>query len=102
MISDEDERDVLDVLMTVCDLIPDKYDKSSFKYRVILSVMISTRLVDIERVRIENEGDYEFTKEFGCGFISTALEAGYCTAGKPSITLACIYCFWFLPNRTGR
>ena len=38
MISDEDERDVLDVLMTVCDLIPDKYDKSSFKYRVILSV----------------------------------------------------------------
>ena len=70
MISDEDERDVLDVLMTVCDLIPDKYDKSSFKYRVILSVMISTRLVDIERVRIENEGDYEFTKEFGCGFIS--------------------------------
>ena len=70
MISDEDERDVLDVLMTICDLIPDKYDKSSFKYRVILSVMISTRLVAIERVRIENEGDYRFTKEFGCGFIS--------------------------------
>lgn len=69
MIDDENDRDVLDLLITMCELIPDKYDENSLRYRVILTVMVNTRLVEIEKVRIENENNYELSKNFGCGFI---------------------------------
>ncbi len=68
-INEDEEKNLFDILITVIDLVPDKYDKNVLKYKVILSAMINTKMIAIENIKNRYENDYTISKNIGCGFI---------------------------------
>lgn len=69
MINDEDDKNLIELLITMCDLSVDKYDSHTMLYSLLLSTIVNTRMVEIEKV-IKYEKDEEISEELGCGFIS--------------------------------
>lgn len=68
MIDDEDDKNLIELLITMCDISLDKYD--SMLYSLLLTTIVNTRMVEIENVKIKYEKDEEISSELGCGFIS--------------------------------
>lgn len=69
-ISEDDDRNLIELLITMSEISLDKYDSHCMLYKLLLATIVSTRMVEVEKVKIETEKYVEFAPELECGFVS--------------------------------